>query len=94
MLYILSSFKLAASQVMLCTLDALIIHVHNVKHCLSIMTIVQKLVIPIKVKEKKTGNESSCSWFLVKKRRGEDDKSKSIDDGQVSLPTPAHDQIV
>jgi hypothetical protein len=26
------------------------------------------------------------------KKRGEDDKSKSIDDGQVSLFTPTHDQ--
>jgi hypothetical protein len=29
-----------------------------------------------------------------KKRRGEDDKSKSIDDGQVSLCTHAHGQSI
>jgi len=69
-LYILSSFKLAASQVMLCTLDALIIHVHNVKHCLSIMTIVQKLVIPIKEKEKKQEMSHHAHGSLLKKLRG------------------------
>jgi len=58
------------------------------------MIIVQKLVIPVKEKEKKQEMSHHAHGSLLKKRRGEDDKSKSIDDGQVSLPTPAHDQIV
>ena len=36
---------------MLCTFFALIIHVHNIKHYLSVMTIIQKLAIPLKEKE-------------------------------------------
>ena len=55
----------------------------------------EKALTPLKRKRKKE-SESSCSWILVrakkKKRKGKDDKSKSIDDGQVSLFTHAHDQ--
>ena len=90
-LYILSSFKLIASQVMLCTSLTLIIHVHDINHYPS-WSIVQKLIIPLKQKENKQ-SESSCSWILVQKK-GEDDKSKSIDDGQVLLFTRAHDQSI
>jgi len=37
---------------MLCTLFTLIIHVHDINHCLSVMKILQKLVIPLKRKRK------------------------------------------
>jgi len=66
-LYILSLFKLAASRVMLCTFRTLIIHEHDTKHCPSVMTIIQNLVILLKQK-RKAGSESSCSWFLVQKK--------------------------
>ena len=36
---------------MLCTFFALIIHVHDIKHYPSVMTIIQKLAIPLKEKE-------------------------------------------
>ena len=73
-LYILSLFKLTASRVMLCTFRTLIIHEHDTKHCSSVMTIIQNLVIPLKQK-RKAGSESSCSWFLVQKnKRGKEGK--------------------
>ena len=81
----------------LCTFLTLTIHVHDINHCPS-WSIVQRLIIPLKQKENKE-SESSYSWILVqkrreRKRRGEDDKSKGIDDGQVSLFTHAHGQSI
>ena len=49
---------------------------------------------PPEIKRNKK-SESLYSWILVqKKERGEDDTSKSINDGQVSLFTDAHGQSI
>ena len=65
---------------MLCTFRTLAIHVHGVNHCPS-WSIIQKLIIPLKQKGKQV------KWVIIlmdscsKKKRGEDDKIKNIDDG-------------
>ena len=61
---------------------------------LSVMSNLAKARHPPETNKKES--ESSCSWILVRvkkrERKGKDDKSKSIADGQVSLFTHAHDQ--
>jgi len=52
----------------------------------------QKLVIPLKQKENKKVSHHAHESLFEQKKRGKDDKSKSIDDGQVSLFTHAHDK--
>ena len=47
---------------------------------------------PLKQKKSKVSHHAHGSLF--KKKKEEDDKSKSIDDGQVSLFTHAHDQSI
>ena len=74
----------------LCTFLTLTIHVHDINHCSS--WLIQKLIIPLKQKGKQV------KWVIIlmdscsKKKRGEDDKSKNIDDGQVPMFTLAHGQ--
>ena len=81
----------------LCTFLTLTLRVHGINHCLS-WSIIQRLIIPLKQKEKQVKwviiVMNRCSKKKEKKRRGEDDKSKSIDDGQVSLFTHAHGQSI
>ena len=81
----------------LCTFLTLTIHVHDINHCSS-WSIIWRLIIPLKQKEKQVKWVivliNPCSKKREKKRRGEDDKSKSIDDGQVSLFTHAHGQSI
>ena len=78
----------------LCTFLTLTIHVHDINHCPSWSIYKGSSSLSNKKKISKVSHHTHESLLKKRERRGEDDRCKGIDDGQVSLFTHAHGQSI